>query len=135
MRFLSPTAHGYIDYLFVASLALAPTLLNFVSTAMVFCYTVAGAVLLLSLLTRYPLGVVKKIPFTVHGGIELVASLAVLASPWLFWFAEIDPARNFFLTSGILLFGVWLITDYKGVRTSTVGMEESPVREKAETLR
>jgi hypothetical protein len=113
MKFINPKVHAYLDYAYVLALAAAPTLFNFVGTAATLSYALAVTVLLLALFTRYPLGVVKAIPFPIHGMIELVASLVVIGSPWLLGFSEIDVARNFFLAAGILLFGVWAFTDYK----------------------
>src|SRR5688572_10607612 len=94
-KFINPKVHAYLDYAYVLALAAAPTLLNFVGMAATLSYTLAAAVLILSLFTRYPLGVVKAIPFPIHGMIELVASLFVIASPWLFGFSEIEIGRNF----------------------------------------
>lgn len=119
MRFLSPKIHGILDYGYVAIFALAPSFLNLAGTAAILCYVIAVAVLALAFFTRYPLGVVKKIPFTVHGGIELAAALATMVSPWAFDFSAADAARNFFVFMGGALVLVWLVTDYKGIRTST----------------
>jgi hypothetical protein len=64
-------------------------------------------------MTAYPLGPVKVIPFTVHGGVELVTAIFFVLSAWLLRFAEVAPARNFFLVAGVVLGAVWITTDYK----------------------
>jgi uncharacterized membrane protein YczE len=118
---LSPRVHGYGDYLIVALLALAPTLFDFSGTPAVFCYVLAVAQLGMSLMTAYPLGVAKIIPFTVHGSIEVVVSAFLVIAPFLFGFSRDISARNFFLVSGIGLFLVWLTTNYKAAERPLAG--------------
>ncbi len=110
---LSPRVHGYGDYLIVALLALAPTLFDFSGTPAVFCYVLAVAQLGMSLMTAYPLGVAKIIPFTLHGSVEVVVSAFLVIAPFLFGFSDIPSARNFFIIGGIALFAVWLTTNYR----------------------
>ena len=110
---LSPRVHGYGDYSIVALLALAPTLFNFSGVAAGLCYGLAVVQLGMSLLTAYPLGVAKLLPFTIHGTIEVITSVAMVAAPFLFGFSEVASARNFFIVSGIGLFLVWAVTNYK----------------------
>lgn len=118
MKFLDPRTHGYLDYAAVAVLALAPTLFGFGGIAATICYVVAAMQLGMSLLTAYPLGAAKVIPFTVHGAIELVVAIALVAAPWLFGFSSEDAARNFFIVSGLGLLGVYLVTNYKAAERS-----------------
>lgn len=118
MKFLDPRTHGYLDYAAVALLALAPTLLGFAGVAATICYVVAAMQLGMSLLTAYPLGAAKVIPFPIHGAIELVVAIALVAAPWLFGFSTVDAARNFFIVSGLGLVGVYLVTNYKAAETS-----------------
>ncbi len=118
---LSPKVHGYGDYLIVALLALAPTLFNFSGTPAVICYVLAVAQLGMSLMTAYPLGVAKIIPFPVHGSVEVVVSAFLLIAPFLLGFSRIVSARNFFLVSGVGLFLVWLTTNYKAAERPLQG--------------
>lgn len=125
MKFINPRFHGVIDYIYIATLALGPSLLNFAGIPAMLCYIFAVGVLALALLTKYPLGALKVIPFMVHGGMEFFASFVVMGSPWLFNFAGVEPARNFFLAAGGLLFLVWLFTDYKAASVeSTIQMRQ-----------
>jgi hypothetical protein len=112
MKFINPKVHGYLDYLYVIVFAMAPSMLALVGPESALCYLAAGAVLCLSLLTRYPLGILRKIPFMVHGYIELGAAIFLIVSPFLLGFFEIDAPRNFHMTAGALLLGLWLCTDY-----------------------
>lgn len=123
---LSPRIHGYIDYLAVGMLLLAPTLFNFSGLPAALCYALAVIQGGMSLLTAYPLGAAKIIPFPVHGTIEAITSVALVVVPFLLGFSEIRSARNFFIGSGIALFLVWLTTNYKAAVRPT--MEGAGVR-------
>jgi hypothetical protein len=112
MKFLSPRVHGTIDYLFAALFLLAPTLFHFGGLPATLATGIAVAHLTLAMCTAYPLGLVKAIPFPVHGWFELVAGTTVVLSPWLFSFSETLAARNFFLASGAALLLVWLSSQY-----------------------
>jgi hypothetical protein len=118
MKILSPRVHGFIDYAIVALLVLAPTLFAFGGIAATICYVVAAFHLVMSLLTAYPLGVAKLIPFPVHGGIELAAGIALIVMPWIVGFSAVDNARNFFVIAGIATAAVWLTTNYSVARAT-----------------
>jgi len=113
MKILSPTAHGILDYLTVAFFALAPTMFGFAGTYATVCYVLAAGYLLITLLTAFPMGVLKVIPFLVHGRLELVSGVVFLVSPWLFGFADENmTARNLFVASGVVFLLIWFITDW-----------------------
>jgi len=119
MKILSPRVHGYLDYLVVAMLLLAPTIFGFAGTPASICYILAALQAGMTLLTAFPLGVAKIIPFTIHGAIEAVAAVFLLASPWIFDFSYVPAARNFYVASAVLLAIVWLVTDYKAADVTT----------------
>lgn len=112
-KLLTPRLHGYIDYAIVLLFAVAPMLFGFSETPSAICYLLAGVHLLMTLLTAFPLGVVDLIPFTIHGGIEAVVAVGLLALPWLAGFEGEDAARNFFLVSGVAVAITWVLTDYR----------------------
>lgn len=113
MKVLSPTVHGYLDYLIVAAFLLAPSLFNFSSFAASVSYVIAITHFLLTIFTRFPLGIFKLVPFTTHGTLELFVSIGLVALPFILGFVEDTAARNFYIAFGIVIFGVRLITDYK----------------------
>ena len=112
MKILSPSAHGYLDYLLVALLIAAPALFGFVGLPETLAYTIAGLHLFTSLCTAYPLGAVKSIPFRAHGTIELGLGLLLLASPWLFGFSQASGARSFYLFAGVAVLTIRAATHY-----------------------
>jgi hypothetical protein len=82
--------HGIIDYVFAIVAIAAPFVLGFADgTAAQWVPTIIGiGVIVFSLLTRYELGVVKVLPMVAHITIDGVAGLVLLASPWIFSFAD-----------------------------------------------
>lgn len=119
MKILNPRVHGYIDYLAVLYFLAAPSLFGITGLPATVLYVVAAAYLVLTLLTAYPLGVVKVIPFSLHGGIELLSGIALVALPWILGFANSDAiARNLYVASGAALFVLWLVTDYRTVEVN-----------------
>ncbi|GAB2949614.1 hypothetical protein GCM10027048_13380 [Hymenobacter coalescens] len=118
MRVLSPSAHGVLDYLTVAFFALAPTLFDLQAPYATAFYVLAAGYLLIALLTDYPLGAMRMIPFPLHGGFELVSGLVFMVLPFVFGFSDDQPvARNLFIGSSIFFLLSWLMTDWKGVGT------------------
>jgi len=114
MKVLSPSAHGVLDYLTVVFFALAPFLFDLHGTYATVCYVLAGGYLLITLLTDFPMGFMRVIPFRVHGGLELVSGPIFMLSPWIFGFADDNlTARNLFMASGIVFLVVWFLTDWK----------------------
>ena len=119
MKVLSPRIHGYLDLLVIAAFVLAPTLLGFRGSAASLCYVLAAIHLSLTLLTAYPLGLLKMIPFPVHGGLEAVMAPVLVAAPWLVGFAHAAAPRAWFVASGVALAVVWLVTDYRSDPVAT----------------
>ena len=113
MHALKPRVHSYLDYAAIVFLFLAPGPIGLVGIAATLAYVLAITYLALALLTAYPGGAFKIVPFTVHGVIEFIAAAALIASPWALNFAADSTARNFFVIVGASLFAVWLVTDYR----------------------
>lgn len=111
MKILSPKVHAPIDYLLVALFGLAPTIFGFEGLSATLCYALGIGVLAMSLLTAYPLGVAKIIPFPVHGYIELAAAPLLIVAPFVLGFR--DEPRIFFIVVGAAYAVVWFLTDYQ----------------------
>ncbi|UJR85592.1 SPW repeat domain-containing protein [Sandaracinus amylolyticus] len=115
MKRLSPHAHARLDYVLAAAFALAPTLFGFAGSAATLCAIVAIVYFATSLLTAYPLGIAKLVPFPVHGYLEVALVPLLAASPWLLGFHTIEAARNVVLALAVAIAVVWLTTDYRVV--------------------
>lgn len=110
MRMIPTQVHGVIDYLGGIVLLLAPNLFNFEANdaATAVARIVGIAILGLAILTRYELGLIKVIPMEVHLLIDIVASIFLAASPFLFQFSD-DPT-NVWLPHVVVGIGYLIIT-------------------------
>ncbi len=115
MKVLTPRVHGVLDYLMVLVFVAAPTVLGLSGLPATIAYTLAGVHLLLTLATDFPPGVLRIIPFPMHGMIEIVVSALLVALPWVAGFADETAARNFYLAVGVVIFIVWLLTDFRSL--------------------
>jgi hypothetical protein len=113
MRILGPVSHGVIDYLMVILIAAGPTFAGFSGRQAVFCYLLAAVHLLVTIITRSPLGVTKTLPLPLHGAIEIVVAVLLVILPWLANFSAGVRSRNFFVAVGVLIGVIFLLTDYR----------------------
>jgi hypothetical protein len=128
MKRLQPLPHAVLDYAWAAQMMSAPWLLGFHKNKQATrCAVNCGAAILgLGLLTRYPLGIFKVIPFPVHGVIEALSGAATAAAPWLFGFADDERAKWTHVASGLATLGVVALTDYQAA--------ERPARQPAHQI-
>lgn len=113
MKPITPAIHTVVDVLFCVAMALAPTLLRFGGTPATLCYAVAGGYFAFSMVTNTPTAPIRIVPFKVHGGVEIVAGLGLLAAPWLFGFAGIANAKGWFIATGVVTFVVFALTQWR----------------------
>jgi hypothetical protein len=126
MKPISPTLHGVLDYMTCALFAAAPSIFGFTGAYATVCYLLAGGYLVVSLLTRMPLGLLKVIPFWLHGKLELVSGPVFIASPWLFGFAHDNGmARNFFVAMGVVFLIVYMLTQWYPQDQTVAGYQKS----------
>ena len=117
-RSISPLIHGVIDYLLVVLLAIGPGVAGFRGRQAVFCYGLAALHFVLTIFTRFPLGVSKHVRFPLHGALEFIVGALMLIGPWLAGFSRGVLSRNFFLAIGALILVIWFLTDYRGLRSA-----------------
>ena len=92
---ITPRLHGLLDYTTAAATAAAPRIFDFPAAAAWVCYALGAGYTGLSLLTDYPLGAKRAVPFKGHGIAEGIIGAALPAVPWALGFAAHRPARNF----------------------------------------
>ena len=119
-RAIRPMLHGVIDYLMVIILAIGPGVAGFHGKQQLFCYLLAAVHFVLTVVTRFPLGAVKIVAFTLHGAIELIVGVLLVILPWLASFSAGVLSRNFFVGIGLLILIVWAMTDYRDLRGRAV---------------
>ena len=119
VKILKPLPHAIMDYAWAGMMIASPWLFGFRKNNVARSHAVASgaAIVGLSLMTRYPLGVFKYIPFPVHGMIETAAGAMTAAAPWLMGFADDDRARLTHLISGLSTFAVVAMTDYQAAES------------------
>lgn len=110
---LNSKVHGVIDYLVVIFLLASPTIFDLPQTTAIFTYALGGIHLLLTALTKYELGLINIIPFKIHGTIELLVSILLIAVAFYLGGVDGDVSRNFYLAFAGAVFITWLATDYK----------------------
>ena len=116
-RSIGAFPHGVIDYLMVVILVIGPGVAGFRGHQATLCYLLAAVHFALTILTRFPLGVLKYIGFPIHGAIEFVVGLLLIVLPWIASFARGVLSRNFFVAIGALILLIWFLTDYRGLRS------------------
>jgi hypothetical protein len=114
VRLLPAWFHAVADYA-VGGLLIIVALAVGGSTGAVATGVVVGAVVLLvSMLTRYPLGVVRVLPFTVHSAGDYLAAALLVIAPFTLNFSDGDGGLSaFYVVAGIAVLAVSLITNYQ----------------------
>jgi SPW repeat len=114
VRFLPAWFHAIADYavgitLIVVSLAVGGSGLA-VATGVV----VGAVVLVVSMLTRYPLGIAKVLPFTLHSGGDYLAAALLVFAPFVLGFSDTDGGLTaFYVVAGLAVAAVSLVTNYQ----------------------
>ena len=117
MRFIPTKFHAPLDYIVGVALIAAPWIFQFSdnTAASVVPIVLGIGLIAYSLFTDYELGVWKVAPMAVHNLIDIVAGALLLASPWLFGFA--DESANVWLPHVI----VGLAAIFLGLTTKQQG--------------
>ena len=114
VRLLPAWLHAVADYAVGATLVVV-ALASGASAGGVGTGVVVGAtVLIVSAFTRYPLGIKKVLPFTIHSAGDYLAALLLIAAPWVLNFANGDTGITaFYVVAGIAVLAVSLVTNYQ----------------------
>jgi hypothetical protein len=114
IRLLPAWLHAVADYAVGAVLVLAAIIVGGSSGAVGTGVVVGVTVLAVSMLTKYPLGVVKVLPFTVHSAGDYLAAALLLAGPFVLNFNNGDTGLTvLYVVAGIAVLAVSLITNYQ----------------------
>ena len=99
MKIISSKAHGILDYATAFFLLAAPTIFKMQGDLCTFTYALGAIHLCLTALTDFEVGMIKVIPFRIHGLIEVVVSIALAAVA--FWFHNNDNEFGFYFYMGL----------------------------------
>jgi hypothetical protein len=117
MRFIPTKLHAPLDYIVGAGLIAAPWIFQFSehTTPTVLSIVLGIGLIVYSLFTNYELGVWRMFPMAVHNLFDIAAGALLVASPWIFGFA--DDGTNVwapFVVVGIAAIGLGLTTKQSG---------------------
>ena len=113
-RLLPAWLHAIADYAVALSLIAVALLVGGSGTAVAAGVVIGAVVLVVSMLTRYPLGVVKVLPFPVHSAGDYLAAALLVASPFALGFSSSDRALTVvYLAAGVAVLAVSLLTTYQ----------------------
>jgi hypothetical protein len=114
VKLLPAWFHAIADYAVAALLISVPLIAGGSNKAIAAGVVVGFVVLAVSMVTRYPLGVVKVLPFTVHSAGDYLAAALLAIAPFALSFNDSDGGLSaFYIASGIAVLAVSLITNYQ----------------------
>jgi hypothetical protein len=127
VKLLPAWFHAVADYA-VGILLIVVALVDDGSAGAVATGVVVGAVVLLvSALTRYPLGIFKVLPFPIHSGGDYLAAALLIAAPFALNFADAESGMAvFYVVMGVAVLAVSLITNYQYSPKRQVRAEATP---------
>src|SRR5580765_7116534 len=114
VRLLPAWLHAVADYAVGAGLIVIALAVGGSGKAVAAGVVVGTTVLVVSMLTKYPLGIAKVLPFTVHSAGDYLAAALLLLSPFALNFHNTDTGLSaFYIVAGIAVLAVSLITNYQ----------------------
>ena len=114
VRLLPAWLHAVADYAVGAGLIVIALAVGGSGKAVAAGVVVGATVLVVSMLTKYPLGVAKVLPFTVHSAGDYLAAALLLVAPFALNFHSTDAGLTaFYIVAGVAVLLVSLITNYQ----------------------
>ncbi len=114
VKFLPAWFHAIADYAVGILLIVVALVDNGSDGAKATGVVVGVVVLVVSALTRYPLGIVKVLPFTIHSAGDYLAATLLIIAPFVLNFASAEGGMAaFYVVMGVAVLAVSLITNYQ----------------------
>ncbi len=114
VKFLPAWFHAIADYAVGVTLVVVALVNNGSAGAVSTGVVVGAVVLVVSALTKYPLGIVKILPFTVHSAGDYLAAALLIVAPFALNFADAEGGMAaFYVVAGAAVLAVSLITNYQ----------------------
>lgn len=112
MKIISSKVHGLLDYATVIFLLLSPMLFGMQGNLATFTYALGAIHFTLTILTAFEVGLIKVIPFRLHGLIEIFVAIALVGAA--FWFRSQDNGLgyHFYLALAVVILLVFMLTDF-----------------------
>ena len=112
MKIIRPRLHGILDYCTIIFLYAAPWLFSFGHSDRLITYGIATAQLVLTICTDYPAGLLHKIPFLMHGFIEMAMSFGLAIIAIWFLYEGLDTAKIVYWCLAVVYLSVFLLTNF-----------------------
>ena len=114
VRLLPAWFHAIADYAVAGTLIVVAAAVGGSTEAVAAGVVIGVVVLVVSMLTKYPLGVVKVLPFTIHSAGDYLAAALLVLSPFALGFNDSDTGLTaFYIAAGVAVLAVSLITNYQ----------------------
>jgi len=114
VRLLPAWFHAIADYAVGGLLIIVALAVGGSNKAVAAGVVVGAVVLAVSMLTKYPLGVVKVLPFTVHSAGDYLAAALLVLSPFVLNFHNTDTGLTaVYVVAGAAVLAVSLVTNYQ----------------------
>ena len=113
MKIISSKFHGILDYIVVIFLLASPTIFKMEGILCNFTYALGAIHFLLTIFTAFEPGLIRIIPFPIHGMIEFFVAVALTMVS--FWFNRNCDTLGFYyyLYLAIAIMLVFILTDFK----------------------
>jgi len=114
VRLLPAWLHAIADYAVALSLIVVALVVGGPGKAVAAGVVIGAVVLVVSMLTRYPLGVIKVLPFKVHSAGDYLAVILLVTSPFALGFTHRARGLSiFYVGAGVAVLLVSLLTNYQ----------------------
>ncbi len=114
VRLLPAWFHAVADYAVGITLIIVAAAVGGAAKAVAPGIVVGVVVLAVSMLTAYPLGVAKVLPFTVHSAGDYLAAALLISAPFALSFNHTAKGLTaFYIVAGLAVLAVSLITNYQ----------------------
>src|SRR5438132_13336001 len=114
VRLLPAWFHAIADYAVAASLIVVAAAVGGTSAAVATGIVVGAVVAVVSMLTKYPLGVVKVLPFTIHSAGDYLAAALLVSAPFVLNFRSSDTGLSVvYVVPCVAVLAVSLVTNYQ----------------------
>ena len=107
---IRPAVHRVLDLLTVIGFAVAPFILRLSGPAAWLAWVLAAVHLLMTLATSFPGRAPGRVPFRLHGGVELLVGIVLPVVPFVAGWT--GAARWFYVVVGIVILLVRLATRF-----------------------
>lgn len=114
VRLLPAWLHAVADYAVGITLIIVAAAVGGSAKAVVPGIVVGAVILTVSMLTAYPLGVAKVLPFTIHSAGDYLAAALLVSAPFALSFNHTAKGLTaFYMVAGLAVLAVSLITNYQ----------------------